>query len=108
MAAFISVVITSATTIHFPDIDSLPVIFHSLAPMLALRRQCDERSEEANPLCQTHAGLLRGDCHRARVRPVGLQNEDRRAAADTWAIAQSRLLIRESSRATRARASNER
>src|SRR5258708_3182528 len=38
MAAFISVVITSATTIHFPDIDSLPVIFHSLPPMLALRR----------------------------------------------------------------------
>src|SRR5258708_5247204 len=47
MTAFISVVITSATTIHFPDIDSLPAIFQSLALKLALHRQDDEPSSEA-------------------------------------------------------------
>lgn len=70
--------------------------------MLALRRQCDERREEANRLCQPHAGLLHGDCHRGRIRATRRprNDEDRSAAAETWAIAQSGLLIQESPRAT--------
>src|SRR6266702_7305317 len=77
MPAFINVVITSATTIHFPDIDSLPVIFQSLALMLALRRDCDERSDEAIPRCLRDTGLLRGACHgAARSLPSGAHSRD--------------------------------
>jgi hypothetical protein len=72
MAAFISVVITSATIIHFPDIDSLPVIFQShRSDALALRCNYKERSSEAIRLA-----TLTLDCFaepvigRAFARPV--------------------------------------
>src|SRR5258706_11262788 len=71
MTAFISVVITSATTIHFPDIDSLPAIFQSLALIPALRREYDERSGEAIRLATLTLDCFEGSLSLDAFAPLG-------------------------------------
>jgi hypothetical protein len=74
------------------------LVGHVGARVLLVRSHCEERSDEASTLCRPRDGLLRGACHRARIRatrwlamtrPVDLRHSRNAAALCSPALRHS-------------------